>query len=85
MSLVLSGRICARCLSTSVRDLKRKALLAKIIRVDHAGEFGAHRIYEGQLAVLGRTSVGPLLKVRYMHICKLCFPNEERIVCLNGC
>ncbi|PVD39411.1 hypothetical protein C0Q70_02041 [Pomacea canaliculata] len=62
MSLVLSGRICARCLSTSVRDLKRKALLAKIIRVDHAGEFGAHRIYEGQLAVLGRTSVGPLLK-----------------------
>jgi 3-demethoxyubiquinol 3-hydroxylase len=27
--------------------------IAEIIRVDHAGEFGAKRIYEGQLAVLG--------------------------------
>ncbi len=25
-----------------------------IIRVDHAGEFGAMQIYAGQLAVLGR-------------------------------
>jgi ubiquinone biosynthesis monooxygenase Coq7 len=30
----------------------RRALLDRIIRVDHAGEFGARRIYEGQLAVL---------------------------------
>ena len=29
-----------------------------MIRVDHAGEFGALRIYEGQLAVLSRTSAG---------------------------
>ncbi len=28
-----------------------------MIRVDHAGEFGALRIYEGQLAVLGRNPV----------------------------
>ena len=27
----------------------------KFIRVDHAGEYGAARIYAGQLAVLGRT------------------------------
>jgi 3-demethoxyubiquinol 3-hydroxylase len=27
-----------------------------MIRVDHAGEYGAVRIYEGQLAVLGKTS-----------------------------
>lgn len=27
--------------------------LARLIRVDHAGEYGAKRIYEGQLAVLG--------------------------------
>jgi ubiquinone biosynthesis monooxygenase Coq7 len=27
----------------------------QIIRVDHAGEYGAARIYAGQLAVLGRT------------------------------
>lgn len=28
--------------------------IARMIRVDHAGEYGAVRIYEGQLAVLGR-------------------------------
>ena len=28
-------------------------LLARALRVDHAGEYGAVRIYEGQLAVLG--------------------------------
>ena len=28
--------------------------VARMIRVDHAGEYGAKRIYEGQLAVLGR-------------------------------
>ena len=28
--------------------------IARMLRVDHAGEFGATRIYEGQLDVLGR-------------------------------
>jgi len=36
-------------------DLPPQDLVARMIRVDHAGEFGAVRIYEGQLAVLGRT------------------------------
>ncbi len=31
-----------------------KADIDAMIRVDHAGEYGAVRIYEGQLAVLGR-------------------------------
>jgi ubiquinone biosynthesis monooxygenase Coq7 len=35
-------------------DLTREELVARIVRVDHAGEYGARRIYEGQLAVLGR-------------------------------
>jgi len=35
-------------------DLPRDALIRRMIRVDHAGEYGARRIYEGQLAVLGR-------------------------------
>lgn len=30
-----------------------KEILDKIIRVDHAGELGADRIYAGQMAVLG--------------------------------
>ena len=35
-------------------DLSPEAEAARMIRVDHAGEYGARRIYEGQLAVLGR-------------------------------
>lgn len=33
-------------------DLTKDQLIDRIIRVDHAGEFGAKRIYEGQLAIL---------------------------------
>ena len=55
-----------RNISVSLRhatNQKSQALLSKILRVDHAGELGAVRIYEGQLAVLGRTKDGPLIKV----------------------
>jgi ubiquinone biosynthesis monooxygenase Coq7 len=34
-------------------DPSGAALVERILRVDHAGEYGARRIYEGQLAVLG--------------------------------
>ncbi|MBV8615347.1 MAG: demethoxyubiquinone hydroxylase family protein [Acetobacteraceae bacterium] len=34
----------------------------RIIRVDHAGEYGAARIYAGQLAVLGRRPAGDVLR-----------------------
>ncbi|MEZ5647765.1 MAG: demethoxyubiquinone hydroxylase family protein [Alphaproteobacteria bacterium] len=33
-------------------DAQNASLVDRIIRVDHAGEYGAKRIYEGQLAVL---------------------------------
>jgi ubiquinone biosynthesis monooxygenase Coq7 len=33
-------------------DPSREQLIDRIIRVDHAGEYGAKRIYEGQLAML---------------------------------
>lgn len=33
-------------------DLTKAQMIDRIIRVDHAGEYGAKRIYEGQLAVL---------------------------------
>lgn len=36
--------------------------VARMIRVDHAGEYGAKRIYEGQLAVLGRGPHGPTIR-----------------------
>jgi ubiquinone biosynthesis monooxygenase Coq7 len=34
----------------------------KFIRVDHAGEYGAKRIYQGQRAILGRSKFGPILE-----------------------
>ena len=37
-------------------DLDKAALMDRIIRVDHAGEFGAVQIYKGQLAVLGKSA-----------------------------
>ena len=37
-----------------------------MIRVDHAGEYGAVRIYEGQLAVLGGRSSAATAAVRHM-------------------
>ncbi len=33
-----------------------KYLLEQIIRVDHAGEYGATRIYDGQIAIFGKNS-----------------------------
>lgn len=46
-------------------DLDHAAQIDRILRVDQAGEYGARRIYEGQLAVLGgRPSAAP---IRRMH------------------
>jgi ubiquinone biosynthesis monooxygenase Coq7 len=35
-------------------DPEGRVMIDRIVRVDHAGEYGAKRIYAGQLAVLGR-------------------------------
>jgi ubiquinone biosynthesis monooxygenase Coq7 len=48
-------------------DLSKEAQLARMIRVNHAGEFGAKRIYAGQLAVLGDD---PALKSTLTHMAK---------------
>ncbi|MEO1193531.1 MAG: demethoxyubiquinone hydroxylase family protein [Pseudomonadota bacterium] len=60
-------------LSNSARPTRRyrpgdpspKQQLERLVRVDHAGEYGARRIYEGQLAVLGRSPAAA--KIRHMH------------------
>jgi 3-demethoxyubiquinol 3-hydroxylase len=39
-----------------------EATAARMIRVDHAGEYGAARIYAGQLAVLGRSDQASVLR-----------------------
>jgi ubiquinone biosynthesis monooxygenase Coq7 len=46
-------------------DLNHDELIDRIIRVDHAGEFGARRIYEGQLAVLKNHPEAAV--IRHMH------------------
>jgi ubiquinone biosynthesis monooxygenase Coq7 len=43
-------------------DPDRDELIAQMIRVNQAGEYGAKRIYQGQLAVLGKTEAAPILK-----------------------
>ena len=43
-------------------DPSRAETIARMIRVDHAGEYGAARIYEGQLAVLGRSPAAPIIR-----------------------
>jgi ubiquinone biosynthesis monooxygenase Coq7 len=46
-------------------DLSPAQLVERMIRVDHAGEFGARRIYEGQLAVLKNHPDAAI--IRHMH------------------
>lgn len=43
-------------------DPRPKDAVAPMIRVDHAGEYGAARIYDGQLAVLGRGRAGAAIR-----------------------
>jgi len=43
-------------------DLSRDELVARMIRVDQAGELGAKRIYEGQLAILGRSAQAGVIR-----------------------
>eukprot|EP01134_Creolimax_fragrantissima_P005105 CFRG5105T1 len=41
---------------------KERKFIDTMVRVDHAGELGADRIYAGQYSVLQRTPVGPVIK-----------------------
>ncbi|HYG88011.1 MAG TPA: demethoxyubiquinone hydroxylase family protein [Azospirillum sp.] len=43
-------------------DPRPQERIARICRVDHAGEYGAKRIYEGQLAVMGKGRHGRTLR-----------------------
>ena len=43
--------------------LTDQSILEEIIRVDHAGEFGATRIYDGQIAIFGtKSKIGKTIK-----------------------
>ena len=46
---------------------KTNVLIDRMIRVNQAGEYGAKRIYEGQLSILGDTTDGPVLQEMKEH------------------
>ena len=54
--------LCRGVTSTRQTSLAKRAMLDRMLRVDHAGEYGADRIYAGQLAVLGKTPVGETIQ-----------------------
>jgi len=43
-------------------DRSAEEITQEMIRVNHAGEYGARQIYRGQLAVLGKDVCAPVLK-----------------------
>ena len=48
--------------SKKIKTTKRN-ILEEVIRVDHAGEYGATRIYDGQIAIFGKNSkIGKTIK-----------------------
>lgn len=48
--------------ATKSKRSRASPLVDEIIRINHAGELGADRIYAGQYAILGKTPVGPILQ-----------------------
>lgn len=47
----------------SIKNTTDRKILEEIIRVDHAGEYGATRIYEGQIAIFGKnTKIGKTIQ-----------------------
>lgn len=49
--------------SKTIKKETDRQILKEIIRVDHAGEYGATRIYEGQIAIFGKdTKIGKTIQ-----------------------
>jgi 3-demethoxyubiquinol 3-hydroxylase len=57
-----TARPAARSVHRLPGDPPRSDAIARMLRVDHAGEYGATRIYDGQLAVLGRSRSGAAIR-----------------------
>src|SRR6202045_4378941 len=55
-------------------DREPAEVIARMLRVDHAGEYGATRIYEGQLDVLGRSrgagEIRRMAETEKRHLCR---------------
>lgn len=51
-------------------ELSSQDKIKRMVRVNHAGEYGAKRIYEGQIAILGATDKGDMLRHMYAQECQ---------------
>jgi 3-demethoxyubiquinol 3-hydroxylase len=49
-------------------DLTKQQLLERMIRVNHAGEYGASRIYAGQLAILNSPKIQHMQQQEEVHL-----------------
>jgi len=58
-------------------DPPKEEMIARMIRVNQAGEYGAKRIYAGQIAVLGGGADGPVLR-------KMAAIEEEQKACVGS-
>jgi len=61
-AVMASSAAASAAATTRASTRALKAARDRIIRVDHAGEYGANRIYAGQMAVLG-TNMNYLLAI----------------------
>jgi ubiquinone biosynthesis monooxygenase Coq7 len=62
-------------------DASHKQLIDQMIRVNHAGEYGAKRIYEGQLAVLKNTEAGRVIEhMKQQELAHLKYFEEQLVV-----
>ncbi|XP_051160643.1 5-demethoxyubiquinone hydroxylase, mitochondrial [Leptopilina boulardi] len=51
--------------ASAATNSRASNIVDSIVRVDHAGELGADRIYAGQMAILGRSKVGPTIQLMW--------------------
>ncbi|XP_046894481.1 5-demethoxyubiquinone hydroxylase, mitochondrial-like isoform X2 [Hypomesus transpacificus] len=61
-AVVSLGASCHHGVLPAELDGEERAMLHRMLRVDHAGEFGASRIYAGQMAVVGKTPAGAIIQ-----------------------
>lgn len=58
----VADKTCCKPFRRLPGDPSKEQSVEQMLRVDHAGEYGAVRIYEGQLAVLGKSKSAPLIQ-----------------------
>ena len=73
-AFVLKEKILGKMKRQLKGDISTKKMVERMVRVDHAGEYGAVRIYQGQLRVLGQKpiskTIAHMLEQENLHLRK---------------